>query len=648
MSALQDRKHPADGGSGGRPHLRSAQTEDFNHHHTGSHGDLSVEEQTAVLQAMNLETPPGIDPPPSYTSSTQPSIPHSSEPLTDAGSAKAKSSSPLQAKLKTALQEAKYLAGGLIAHPYESTKHYTILRHSHGLVYYSGPYTNLAITIFSDRELPPDRTLWLQRKGFTGKTGLKVGALLGARSTWIDVTPTIKATPDQLNPNDERAWQRDIKKFLKHAPKEVRSHRVRETDILRIPCDADDGYLRVVLCTGDGKKVLCGSPVFRLASSSTDVSSIRGASLKTMPLEIGMKIASVVANNTVTATLSPVADTARSFVTDQVTQIYQPGTIAQEAMTTAYDSEVQSRIDNLNEQYDQARDAACDPDSSAIRQDTYDALARPDIVGDDSGPAPPFPIRFHGKVVLGTGKSRALLNMPTANLTGVPEDILWRFKGVFFGWAAVNMPKKDKNSTGIGVGISQGSNDKENNADDTRQSISAAAVSPSMQSDHVKWHKAIIFISPEPHLKRAVVRKNTARVYIMHDFRATSLLDAKVSILMMGYLRAIQEPQPGQDSELDIDSQLFDLYKDIAVTTASLGRPAWTAEATLDKMKSATSSRSLTERYVDFRQNTQKQIDRVPVHKLGVRTEGAALKDRLVGKGGVCVPRQPFAYASTA
>ncbi|EXJ84691.1 hypothetical protein A1O3_05361 [Capronia epimyces CBS 606.96] len=618
MPPLPDLPPRPNGGGGGsaRPQLRGAQTEDFNHHQAGPSGDLSVDEQTAVLQAMNLESPPGyVESPGSYA--TDPGrqgtgLPSSASAPTAPSKEK---SSALQAKLKTALQEAKYLAGGLMSHPYESTKHYTMLRHSHGLVYYSGPYTNLAITIFSDRELPADRTLWLQRKGFSGKTGLKVGALMGARSTWIDVTPTIRATPDQLNPNDERAWQRDIKKFLKHAPKDIQSHRVRETDILRIPSDADDGYLRVVLCTAQGKKVLCGSPIFRLASSSTDVSSLRGASLTTMPLEIGMKIASVVANNTVTATLSPVADTARGFVSDQVTQVYQPGFIAQEAMTTAYDSEVQTRIDNMNEQYDQARDGSY----SRLEQDTYDALARPDIIGDDTGPAAPFPVRFHGRVVPGTGRSKALLNIPTANLTGVPEDILWRYKGVFFGWAAVNLANRDKKSA-----------------------------MPKEGSVSEQWHKAIIIISPDPAKRRTVVDKNTVRVYVMHDFQAASLLDAKLSLIMTGYLRAAPELPPGQ--EPDVDAQLFDFYKDIAITTASLSRPAWSAEAILEGIKTAASSRSLTERYVDLRQSTQKHLDRVPLHKLGVRTEGAALKDRLVGQGGVWVPRQPqgLAHASTA
>ncbi|KIV87192.1 hypothetical protein PV11_02754 [Exophiala sideris] len=593
----------------GRPSLRSVQTEGFNHASTPS-DVLSVDEQAAVLEAMSLESPPGlVQSPGSYTDEFSPTSAGTYSggitPITPTTPI-----SPTPSKFVTALQDVRHFAGGLIAHPYESTKHYSILRHSSGLVYYSGPTTNLAITIFSDRELPPDRTLWLQRKGFSGKTGLKIGGLLGARSTWINVTPTVKANPDQLDPNNERAWQRDINKFLKKAPKEIRSHRVRETDILRIPCDADDGYLRVVLCTAEGKNVLCGSPIFRLASSTTSFSSMRGASLSTMPLEVGVKIGQIVARNAVSATLTPLASNARSAVTGQLTQIYKPSFAVQEAANYAYISEasrVQGRLENLNQQYDQARDASLDP----VQQHAYDALARPDIVGPEAGPVQPFPVRFQGKVVPGTGQSKATLNIPTANLTGVPEQILWRYKDVFFGWAAISWPKKvESEKDGSG-----------------------------------QWHKAIIFMSPDPDRKRTVVHSNTARVYLLHDFQGSQLIDAKLSVMMMGYLRGMDEPGP--DQQVDIDAQIFDIYKDIAVTTASLSRPAWTAEATLERIRSAASSRSMTERYVDLRQNTQRQIDRVPVNRLGIRTASAVFQDKLIGAGGVWVPRQSLGYAST-
>ncbi|KAK5059929.1 hypothetical protein LTR84_009812 [Exophiala bonariae] len=603
-----------------RPNLSYAQTDTLNHGY-GRNEDVSLDEQAAVLQAMSLETPAEAGLTQSPTTYSSGSSYHTLRSTVSLSTLNSPTSpiNPTNEKpkagqiFKSALQDARHFAGGLISHPYESTKHYSILRHSHGLVYYTGTSTNLAITIFSDRDLPIDRTLWLQRKGFSGKTGLKIGGLLGARSTWVNVTPAVRATPAQLEPTDERAWQRDIKKFLKKAPKEIRSHLVRETDILRIPCEADDGYLRVVLCTADGKKVLCGSPIFRLASSSTDGSSIRGASLVTMPLEVGIKIASVVANNAVAATLSPAAETARTFVSTKVSQIYQPSAILQSTVTTAYDSSgMQGHIDRANEQYDRKRDESF----NATNTTAFDALARADIIGDESGPNSPFPVMFQGKVIPGSGTSTVQWNMPTANLTAVSEDILLRHRGVYFGWAAIHLPTK-------------------------------VAVEKELSSD---WHQAIIFIAPDPTARRTVVHKNTARVYVIHDFQATLFFDAKLSVMMMGFLRHVHVDESAElgGRDPDRDAQLFDVYKDIAVATASLARPNWQADATLERVESAASARSFRDRYVDLRQSSQRHIDRVPVHMLGIRTEGAGLKDRLIGNGGVCVPRQGLTHTFTA
>jgi hypothetical protein len=68
--------------------------------------------------------------------------------------------------VQNAFRDVRHFAGGLISHPYETTKHVTMLRHSHGLVFYQGTSTSLAISIFSDAPLPPDRSLWLQNKGY--------------------------------------------------------------------------------------------------------------------------------------------------------------------------------------------------------------------------------------------------------------------------------------------------------------------------------------------------------------------------------------------------------------------------------------------------------------------------------------------------
>ncbi len=497
-----------------------------------------------------------------------------------------------RSKWKTAFEEARHFAGGLVSRPVESTKHYSILRHSHGLVYYKGPSTNVAITIFADRPLAPDRTLWVQRKGWTGKTGMKAKALIGSNGSWVNVTPSERAEAAQLLSADERAWQRDISKFHSKAPKELKHHQVRETDILRIPAAVDDGYFRVVLCAGQGSKtLLCPSPVFRVASTSTSGSSIRGASIVTLPMEIVIKIGSSMAMTAAGNAIAPIT----SAIQSQVNQ-YQPSFVVQEASSVAYDATgAQNKIDNANQQYGQRQDIYSNP--LGLGKAPYDELSRPSTIGPDSGPEPPYPIRMSSKVVAGTGQGKTELGVQTANLANIPDDVLVRLSGIYFGWAALT-PTKDQAET--------------------------------MSID---WYEAIISIAPCPYTPPSITPKKIVKAYLLHDFQGVRFLDAKISIVVMGFLRP--SPPLKQDREII----LYDIYKDIAVTSASLSRLDWGVDSTLRRIKTTSSNRSITERYFDARQLGQRHVNSVPLHRAGIRGPGAELRDRLVGQGGIYVLR---------
>jgi FAD synthase len=504
-------------------------------------------------------------------------------------------------KIRSAYGEVRHFAGGLVSHPHESTSHYSILRHSHGLVYYSGSFTNIAITVFADRELPADRTFWLQRKGWSGKTGMRAGALFGTHGAWIDVTPSVTAAGNQVKPADERAWQRDMNRFLRKAPKKLSQHQPRETNVLRIPCDADDGYLRVMMCAGQkGKKVLCPSPVFRLASTSMDSSSVRGASLRTLPIEAALKIGTFVATKAANTVAAPYIEMARTFVTSQMTSVYQPSMVTQTAMTTAYDqSGITGRVESLNEQYEAAREQSFE----AMNDDVSGPAIRALIIGDESGPQSPYPVRFHGRVVAGTGESMNTTGFPTANVKDVDSNVVLRHNGLYFGWASVSLPKKLQEELLV---------------DDD-------------------WHEAIISIVPNPNKRANVVQKKMIRVYIIEDFEGVKFFDVKISIIMMAYLRPPPQLAHGQTQESE--ARISELLQDIATASASLARPAWKVDETLERIRSAASGRSFSQRYIDMRQTTQKQIDRVPTWRLGVRSDGAALKDAFVGNGGLTIRR---------
>ena len=220
-----------------------------------------------------------ISPAPSFLSATGSSV---TLPLTP-DSAKSSASSATKA-----FREARHFAGGIVQRPYESTKHITIVRHSHGLVFYQGNSTHIAITIFSDSPLPEGRRLWLQKKGWTGKSGAR-----------MDVTPKLDAKVEvhQLNESDERAWQRDIKTFRKNGPAKIREkHLPRETHIVGIPEESSDGYFMIILCLGEKKKVLCQSPLFRILSASRSPSHVKGAPVWAIPLEMGIKAGATALN----------------------------------------------------------------------------------------------------------------------------------------------------------------------------------------------------------------------------------------------------------------------------------------------------------------------------------------------------------------
>lgn len=540
------------------------------------------------VEGLELARRPRLPPRPN----TLPLVPSVSEPtaITHTNTTIPEVPSASKSFWKTAVDETVYFAGGLVSRPAESTKHFSILRHSSAVVFYQGPSTSVTITVFSDAPLPPDRSLWLQRKGYSGNLGMNVSTLLGTSSNWIDVTPTYHALPTDMPDSDERAWQRDMKKFLKKKP----DHAARETCVIRVPASASDGYLRLVLCTGESrKKVLCPSPIFRIASTSSDVSIFRGASLSTMPLEAGLKVASVVGTTVANKYISPARLVLDSRVA-KVTNKYKPGFIAERAEHIAYaKSGLQNKFQSLEQNFDGARHVSYDPLHTPFLSD-----APPEVVGPDTGPEKPFPIKLSGTVVQGTGQSQARFGTPTANLSGVSSDILLRLSGIYIGWACVE-PKK-------------GNED----------------VSP-------EWHEAIITIKPSPYSAPGIIAKNIATVRVVHDFGTATFFGTKMKTIIMAYLR----PSPKTERSLQPMDIAAVVAQDVDVALTSLSRETWDLQRTIKEMNREKSARSTIDKYVEVRTQIQKGVDSLPLHLAGVRTTGAEMLDKAHGRGGLYIQR---------
>lgn len=504
---------------------------------------------------------------------------------------------------QSAIGNAQYFASGLVAHPSESTRHYTIIRHTSALIWYSGPSTSVSISVLSDEPLPPTRTLWMQQKGFSGNMGMAIKAFTGTTGSWINVTPVRQTAVSDTPEADERVIQRDFKRFVKKASGKQKKHMPRETHVVRIPAIASDGYFRLVLCAGaePGKKILCGSPVFRVASTSTDVSVMRGASLSTMPLEMGVKVASTIGQ----AVANRYIGVASTVVNSQVSNIVTNQTV-KKASTMAYQSyQTTGMRDTVQESWRRQKE----------QQERYDSLMENvPVIGSEAGPEAPFPVKFDGKVVPGTGRSISDLGIPSANLSGVSDQIKLRMPGVFAAWACVHTPPSNNN----------------NNNNNNNSNNSGKALGDTVPTD---WFEAIVTIAPSRHAPPSVAMENSITVHIIHHFQGASLVNAKVKVLLMGYLHAAA--QHHTPLEILVDQH----FKDVDKTVASLTRLAWGPHDTVAMLKSAKTNRTFAEMMDDTTGKVVRQVDKIPLHLVGVRSDVGLMQDKAYGNGGLWIVR---------
>ncbi|KAF7714019.1 Uncharacterized protein PECH_000533 [Penicillium ucsense] len=522
---------------------------------------------------------------------------------------------PSSSRLQKAYGEACHFLGGLINHPTESNKHVTVLRHSHGLVFYRGLSTSVAVSIFSDAPLPQDRTVWLQDKGWSGKAGMRAKALFRLNNNWIDVTPGIPLHADQVAADDERAWQRDIKKFLRKPPSGAKNqHLLRETVVIRIPAEAGDGYFQLVICQGAKKKVLGYSPVFRVISTSANPHSMRGASLSTMPLEVGAMVVSLYARSAAKTVMTP----ATTVVQSKVTQ-YRPAWVKETAVRKAYQvSGLQNRVTGVHHGFSSspAKRPVCVAAPCLIERETEH--------GVEVGPQPPFPTAFEARVQLKSSSIESSVpessSQERLTLLKVPDWVLEQMCGYYFGWARF----------------------KPGFFDTPAGQISSAAAS---------WSPAVLSVSTLDPLQAAGVNMSqaTKRVVRIRLLEHAALQTNKLEIRVMGFLRAEIPPPTGHDRQALMEAQaaaaeaavLADAY-DVSVVQGTLLHPAWAPDTrTREEMNRENAGwvDKTLQGYEQIVAKGQRWVEQVPLHRLGVRSTADEWRERQVAANGFYIVR---------
>ncbi|GAQ46529.1 hypothetical protein AtubIFM56815_005892 [Aspergillus tubingensis] len=518
-----------------------------------------------------------------------------------------------------AYNEATHFLGGLITHPTSSTKHTTILRHSSGIVFYRGSTTSVTISIFSDTPLPPTRTLYLQSKGWSGKTGMKTKAFLGLTDSWLNVTPTLPVHVQQVDPVDERAWQRDIGKFRKKATGRERQHVLRETMVVRIPVEAGDGYFQLVLC-GDGenrRKVMCYSPVFRVLSTSLSPSSCRGASLSTMPLEVGAMVLGMYVQTAAEAVVAPVTAAVQSKV-----QPYQPSWVTQTAAETAVS------VSGVGDRVGSVLGVGGDDDDgggsgSGNGNGLRDVQAGYQLALEE-GPKAPFPVYLTARVEVGDSDGLRF------RVGKVPDMVLDRYRGFFFGWARVE---------GVEATAERGPG----SASGTWQGVVFSIV----YFDLIQQERV--------NLSRAMQKITTVR--FIDEPAVPVRSQTKLQIRIMGFLRPDVPPPRGQTEkdliaarEAAAEAAMLADACDMSYAQSILEHPAWAADRSFSGTRaintngaSGSGSGGWMDRTREGVENVkyrgQKLAEKVPLHWIGVRAPTYEARDKQIAVNGFYIAR---------
>jgi hypothetical protein len=484
---------------------------------------------------------------------------------------------------------------------------------------------------------------------------MKAKALLRLTDDWLDVTPSFALRKGQVDTADERAWQRDIGKFRKKAPSKLLSHKLRETIVARIPVEAGDGYFQLNLCQRGKKKVLCSSPVFRVLSTSLDPSSLRGASLTTMPLEVGAMVLGMYAQTAAQAVLNP----ATAKITNRLDAI-KPGLAKQAAAEKAFSlSGMQERL---------ARNGNNDQGN---RQEYQQAASL------EEGPQHPFPMDFKARIQAPATSDCDPLEISRYTLIKVPDIVLDKLRGYYLAWARFDLPSNTppKSPTHLANPPYEPAYNpqpspyySQNPQTPYHHHHPRSAISPDQpnptahptthrpnQPRKTPWYPTILTINPlnpttqtNLTLTRALTTPKTTTLRFITDPLIPPIPQPKLQIRVMCFLRPdIPLPAPIAMAERDLlaareataEAEILADACDASYAEVLLGHPAWGPDVSLgDERQGGWVDR--TRGGVEGAwMRGEKMIERVPLHWIGVRSATAGVRDREVEVNGFYIVR---------
>ncbi|KAK1755724.1 hypothetical protein QBC47DRAFT_381100 [Echria macrotheca] len=183
------------------------------------------------------------------------------------------------------------------------------------------------------------------------------------------------------------------------------------------------------------------------------------------------------------------------------------------------------------------------------KTNTTKMSTRPLIIGPESGPEHPFPYRMEGPVIQGFGRGSKELGIPTANLPVDSSHTPWIAdipSGVYFGWAALRLPKDHPAAT------------------TTTTTTTTTSPSSGGGEEEYSIFPMVMSVGYNPFYKNTV---RSAEVHVLHAF-AADFYGVHMRLLITGFIRE-------EKDYAGLEALIADINFDCEVARQSLARPAW-------------------------------------------------------------------------
>ncbi|KAF6813835.1 riboflavin kinase [Colletotrichum sojae] len=178
--------------------------------------------------------------------------------------------------------------------------------------------------------------------------------------------------------------------------------------------------------------------------------------------------------------------------------------------------------------------------------------SRPLIIGRESGPEAPFPLKMEGKVISGFGRGSKELGIPTANLPVDATQTPWidsTKSGVYFGWASLSLPASHP---------------------DRVAPPPSSGAAPAQPRAEFQLYPMVMSIGYNPFYKNTV---RSAEVHVLHKF-TEDFYDSHMRLLILGFVREEKDYK-------SLEALVADINLDCDVARNSLDRTAWAPPVSL-------------------------------------------------------------------